>query len=183
MPRRFFTQISRRYRHKQDHPWYLRPFDYILAHPVYFSATRRSVSSALWLGLFLGLLPIPGQTMIAALGAVVMRINVPIAALAVWISNPVTFVPIFYLAYRLGATILDIPPEPFPDQVSIEWFRAELAEIWKPLFYGSFIIASSVASTAYVVVNMIWQFMTRKRYRLRRENRRFTRKSRGASSN
>lgn len=121
--------------------------------------------------------------MIAVLGAVVMRINVPIAALAVWISNPVTFVPIFYLAYRLGAVILNVPPEPFPDQVTMEWFGSELAAIWKPLFYGSFIIASSVASTAYVVVNMIWQVMTRKRYRLRRQNRRFTRKPTGSPSN
>jgi len=182
MPRRFFTRLSRQYRYKQDHPWYLRPFDYILAHPAYFSATRRSVSSALWLGLFLGLLPIPGQTMIAVLGAFAMRINIPIAAIAVWISNPVTFVPIFYLAYRLGATILNIPPEPFPDQITMQWFTTELTEIWKPLFYGSFIIASSVASTAYVIVNMIWQVMTRKRYRLRRQNRRFTRKSTGSPS-
>mgnify|MGYP001824037678 CR=1 FL=1 len=182
MPRRFFTRLSRQYRQKQDHPWYLRPFDYALAHPAYFSATRRSVSSALWLGLFLGLLPIPGQTMIALLGAIAMRINIPIAAIAVWISNPLTVVPIFYLAYRLGATILNIPPEPVPDDITMEWLSGELAEIWKPLFYGSFIIASSVASTVYVVVNLIWQIMTRKRYRLRRQNRRFTRKPTGTSS-
>ena len=182
MPRRFFTQISRQYRQKQDHPWYLKPFDYVLAHPAYFSATRRSVSSALWLGLFTGLFPIPGQTMIAVLGAVALRVNVPIAAIAVWISNPLTFVPIFYLAYRLGAVILNIPAEPFPDDVTMAWVGEELAEIWKPLFYGSFIIASSVASTTYVIVNLIWQVMTRKRYRLRRQNRRFTRKTTGSPS-
>jgi uncharacterized protein (DUF2062 family) len=69
MPRRFFTQLSRRYDHKKENQWYLRPFNYILAHPMYFSTTRRGVSSGLWLGLFIGLLPIPGQTMIAVLGA------------------------------------------------------------------------------------------------------------------
>jgi len=171
MPRKFFTRLSRRYSHKQDHPWYLRPFDYILAHPAYFSATRRSVSSSLWLGIFIGLLPIPAQTPLAVLGAIALRVNVPLAAIAVWISNPLTFVPIFYLSYKLGATILGIPPESFPDQFSWDWVISELTDVWKPLFYGSFIIASSVASTVYVIVNLIWQIMTRKRYRLRRQHR------------
>jgi uncharacterized protein (DUF2062 family) len=171
MPRRFFTQISRRYKQNQTHPWYLKPFDYALAHPAYFSANRRSISSALWLGIFLGLLPIPGQTPLAILGAMALRVNVPLAALAVWISNPITFVPIFYLSYRLGATILNIPPEPFPEQISWDWLTSEMSLRWKPLFYGSFIVASSVASTVYVLVNFVWQVMTRKRYRLRRNNR------------
>jgi uncharacterized protein (DUF2062 family) len=171
MPRRFFTQLSRRYDHKKENQWYLRPFNYILAHPMYFATTRRGVSSGLWLGLFIGLLPIPGQTMIAVLGAIALRLNVPVAAIAVWISNPLTFVPIFYLSYKLGATLLNIPAEAFPDEFTWEWLSSKLAVRWEPLFYGSFIIASSVASTAYVIVNLVWQIMTMKRYRLRRQHR------------
>jgi len=138
---------------------------------MYFAATRRGVSSGLWLGLFIGLLPIPGQTMISVLGAMALRVNVPIAAIAVWISNPLTFVPIFYLSYKLGATVLNIPVEPFPDKLTWEWLSSELSMLSKPLFYGSFIIASSVASTAYIIVNLVWQIMTMKRYRLRRQQR------------
>ena len=180
MPRRFFSKVSRQYRVKNengDHPWYLKPFDYALAHPAYFAANRRSISSALWLGLFIGLLPIPGQTPLALLGAIALRVNVPLAAIAVWISNPVTFVPIFYLAYRLGATLLNIPPEPWPDQISWEWLTSEMAVRWKPLFYGSFIVATSVSSTVYVAVNFIWQVMTRNRYRTRRDNRNWSKRS------
>ena len=33
MPRRFFKHVSLRYREKKEHPWYLKPFEYILAHP------------------------------------------------------------------------------------------------------------------------------------------------------
>ncbi|MEE8307405.1 MAG: DUF2062 domain-containing protein [Gammaproteobacteria bacterium] len=98
MPRRFFTNVSTRFKKKREHPWYLKPFDYVLAHPVYFSTTRRAVGGALWIGLFVGLLPIPGQTLVAVLAALWMRVNMPVAVITIWVSNPVTFVPIFYLA-------------------------------------------------------------------------------------
>ena len=167
MPRRFFTRFSKRYRMKKDHPWYLRPFDYVLAHPVYFSATRRGVGGGLWLGLFIGLLPIPGQTILAVLGALALRVNVPVAAIAIWISNPITFVPIFYLAYKIGAALLNIPIEAVPTEPGMSWITDEIALRWKPLLYGSLIMAISVASTAYLLFSFVWHVSTVQRYRAR----------------
>lgn len=170
MPRKFFTRVSTRFRKKKAHPWYLRPFAYILAHPVYFSTTRRSIGGGLWVGLFIGLLPIPGQTVVAVLGAMWLRINVPIAAITVWVSNPITFVPIFYLAYRIGALLLNIPMEPFPDELSWAWLTEEIALRWRPLAIGSFIMALSISSTVYLLVSVVWHISTIRRYR-RRHNR------------
>ena len=167
MPRKFFTRFSTRYRKKKDHPWYLRPFEYILAHPAYFSATRRSVGGGLWVGVFIGLLPIPGQTILAVIGAILLRVNVPIAAVTVWISNPITFVPIFYLAYRIGAIILDIPIEAFPDELSWTWLSEEITLRWKPLALGSLIMALLVSSTVYLLVSVAWHVSTIRRYRQR----------------
>jgi uncharacterized protein (DUF2062 family) len=167
MPRRFFTHISTRFRKKRDHPWYLKPFEYVLAHPVYFATTRRSVAGGLWIGLFIGLLPIPGQTLVAVLAALWMRVNVPVAAITIWISNPVTFVPIFYLAYQLGALLLNIPTEPLPPEPTLAWVIQELAIRWRPLALGSLIIALSVSSTAYLLVSAIWHVSTISRYRRR----------------
>jgi uncharacterized protein (DUF2062 family) len=170
MPRRFFTRFSQQFRKKKEHPWYLRPFDYLLAHPVYFSATRRGVGGGLWLGLFVGLLPIPGQTIVAVLGAIMLRVNVPVAAIAIWISNPVTFVPIFYLAYKIGAALLNIPIESIPAEPSLEWLTGVVAQRWKPLMLGSLIMAVSVASTTYLIFSVVWHISTVSRYR-RRHNR------------
>ena len=167
MPRKFFTRVSARYRKKKVHPWYLRPFEYILAHPAYFSATRRSVGGGLWVGIFIGLLPIPGQTVVAVIGSILLRVNVPIAAVTVWISNPITFVPIFYLSYRIGAILLDIPTETFPDELSWAWLSEELVARWKPLALGSFIMALSVSSTVYLLVSVSWHVSTVRRYRSR----------------
>ena len=145
----------------------MRPFDYALAHPTYFATSRRSVCGGLWIGLFFGLLPIPGQTALAIVVALLARVNVPVAAITVWISNPLTFVPIFYFAYRIGTILLDMPTEPMPVEFTMDWLSAELAMRAKPLFYGSFIIAVSVASTAYLALTAIWHISTLHRYRSR----------------
>ncbi len=64
----------------------------------------------------IGLLPIPGQTILAVLGALLLRVNLPVAAISVWITNPITFAPIFYLAYKIGAALLDLPIEAIASQ-------------------------------------------------------------------
>jgi uncharacterized protein (DUF2062 family) len=38
----------------------------------------------------------------AALLAVVLKVNLPVAAMTTWYSNPITIVPLYYAAYRLG---------------------------------------------------------------------------------
>lgn len=167
MPRRFFSRVSKRFRRNKEHPWYLRPFDYILQHPVYFAPTRRSVGGGLWLGIFFGLLPIPGQTALALLSAFALRVNIPIAAITVWISNPVTFVPIFYLSYRIGTALLNVPAEPWPDEITLQGLGNELIIRWKPLIYGSLVLATAAATAAYAVVAAIWHASTLFRYRRR----------------
>jgi uncharacterized protein (DUF2062 family) len=167
MPRQFFTRISRQFRQKTDHPWYLKPFDYLLAHPVYFSTSRRGIGGALWVGLFIGMLPLPAHTFLAIVGALVLRVNVPVAAISTWITNPVTVVPIFYFNYKLGAMLLDIPPEVMPDDISLHWVMAELGLRWRPLVYGSLLMAVSLSSTVYLLISAVWHFVTMRRYRSR----------------
>lgn len=167
MPRRFFSRLTRQFDPKKDRPWYLKPFEFLLTHPVYFTAGRRTVSGGIALGIFIGLLPIPGQTALAIFAALVLRLNLPLAALSVWISNPLTFVPIFYFAYRIGALLLDIPAEAVPEQADLNWLGEEISVRWKPLVYGSLLIATSAASIAYLTVSTLWHVLTLQRYRRR----------------
>lgn len=166
MPRRFFKRFSTGFLEK-EHPWYLKPFEYILAHPVYFSTSRRSVCGALWLGIFVGLLPIPGQTLVVVLSALILRVNVPISAIVIWISNPLTFVPIFYLAYKIGAIVLNVPTVPFPHGIDPAWLAQQTAAVIKPLFVGSVLMGLSISSVTYMLVSTIWHVQTVSRYRKR----------------
>ena len=167
MPRRFFRRISGGYL-RNDRPWYLKPFDVLIAHPAYFAASRRSIAGAIWTGLFVALLPIPGQTIIALLAALVLRVNLPIAAIATWITNPITMVPIFYWEYSLGTVILQMPPQPFNIDLSLDWVTNGFGGIWKPLALGSFITATLVASLAYVGISVVWRWMVIYRFKRRR---------------
>lgn len=73
----------------KKHPWLaaiVAPiFNRELWHPC-----RESVASGLGIGLFVAMLPIPGQMILAALGAMKMRANVAIAIAACWVTNPAT---------------------------------------------------------------------------------------------
>ncbi len=169
MPRQFFSRLSRQFREKQEHPWYLKPFDFLLTHPVYFSAGRRTVSGGIALGVFIGLLPILGQTPLAIFGALMLRVNLPLAAVSVWISNPVTFVPIFYFAYRIGAVLLNIPVETMPPEFTLAWISEEIALRWRPLAYGSLLVAISGASITYLAISTAWHVLTVQRYRQRHQ--------------
>jgi uncharacterized protein (DUF2062 family) len=113
------------------------------------------------------MLPIPGQTIVAVLGALAMRVNMPIAALTIWISNPLTFVPIFYLAYRIGAIVLNMPTEPFPSEFDFHWLVEQTGMLWKPLMVGSLIMGASLSSITYLLVSAIWHIATIQRYRKR----------------
>ncbi len=169
MPRQFFRRVSGSYLRKQR-SWYLRPFDALLAHPTFLSVSRRSVAGAAWVGLFAGLLPLPGQSIIAVLVALLLRVNVPIAAVATLITNPVTMGPIFYWEYTLGRIILDLPPRTFAIELSWDWVTTGFIAIWKPLLLGCFISATIVASIGYLTVSVTWRLIVAARYRKRHTN-------------
>lgn len=175
MPRRFFSRLSRRFDPNKQRAWYLKPFSFLLTHPVYFSAGRRAVSGGMAVGVFIGLLPILGQTAVAIFAALMLRVNLPLAAVAVWISNPVTFIPIFYFAYRIGAAILNIPPVGLPTEDT--WWDWVLLHL-RPLSYGSLLIATSAASVTYLTVSTLWHVLTVQRYRQRHKSARDRRQGR-----
>ena len=56
--------------------------------------------------MFWAFLPIPFQMFPAALFCFFARGNLPLALVAVWISNPLTYAPIFYFEYQFGAFLL-----------------------------------------------------------------------------
>jgi uncharacterized protein (DUF2062 family) len=171
MPRRFFRRISDGYL-RNDRPWYLKPFDALTSHPTYFAPTRRGIAGAIWVGVFVALLPIPGQTLVALLAALALRVNLPLAAIATWVTNPITIVPIFYWEYSLGTVILQLPPQPFDIELSWNWVTDGFIGIWKPLMLGSFITATLVSSMVYIGISVTWRWMVAYRFKRRHDRTR-----------
>ena len=70
---------------------------------------RHSLNKAVYIGVFSAFFPLPGQMLMALIGALVFRANVPMALGLTWITNPVTTLPVFYASYYVGAKIIDVP--------------------------------------------------------------------------
>ena len=94
-----------------------------VTHTDLFSFTQPALSRGLAIGLFWACIPIPFQMVPALLFCWLGFANLPIAILCVWISNPFTYVPIFYLEYNIGLLfhlddnkITAIPWKQFSDQ-------------------------------------------------------------------
>ena len=74
-----------------------------LFSPNLWHLNRRSVSRAMAVGLWaMYTPPLPLQQVIAAIGAIYCSANLPIAVALVWITNPLTWIPLYYVAYKPG---------------------------------------------------------------------------------
>jgi uncharacterized protein len=142
-----------------------------LHEPNLWHINRFSASMAFFVGLFCAFLPVPGQTLVAAFLAVMLRCNLPLSVGLIWITNPITMAPIFYTAYSLGAMILDTPVEGIEFQLSTEWLADSLSSIWQPLLLGSLICGLFFGSLGYFVINMLWRWRVTVHWKRRKKRR------------
>ena len=80
-----------------------------LADPRLWQFNRHSLNKAVYIGVLSAFFPLPGQMLLALIGALIFRANVPMALGLTWITNPLTTLPIFYVGYYIGASIIDVP--------------------------------------------------------------------------
>jgi uncharacterized protein (DUF2062 family) len=133
-------------------------FGNVLHNPSLWHINRQSCSGAVAVGLFCAFIPLPFQMLIAALLAIIFRVNILIAVPVVWITNPITIPPFFYFCYRLGAYILNIETGDFHFELSIDWLVNGLIHIWEPFLLGCFIVSSVTALIGYAVVQVYWRY-------------------------
>lgn len=149
-----------------------RPFAALLTDPGLWALSRRSTAKAFGIGVFAAWLPIPLQTLVV-LGLVIwFRVNLPVAILASFVSNPVTMGPMMFSAYWLGALILQRPPRADEVDVGITLLFSELERIGTPLFLGAIILGLLTGIAAALVINIAWRASARRLYRTRRARRR-----------
>lgn len=156
MPRRFFRKFALKREHIRQQ-WYLGPFRHLLHDPNLWGIRRRTVVPAFALGLFVCYLPIPGHMLTAALLALALRVNIPVAALSTWMSNPVTIGPMYYFAYELGSLLLGRTPRPFEFELSYDWLIDGFVYVWEPLLLGCVLLGAGVSLLGYVALDLTWR--------------------------
>ncbi len=114
--------------------------------------TRRSLSRATAIGLFCAFLPMPFEMLPAAIGAIVFRANLPVSLAWVWVSNPLTWIPLFTPAYLLGAKLLGVNAMPL-EQITFGFLGSQLAALW----LGCLIVGGALATLGFWTVRVLWR--------------------------
>jgi uncharacterized protein (DUF2062 family) len=181
MPRRFFRKYLPSHEALQRNRW-LRVFGKALQHHNLWHLNRRSVAGGVAVGLFTGLVPGPVQILSSALFAVLLRVNLPVAAVTTFYTNPFTIVPLYIVAYRLGSFVLGSngAGAPAAGQVDVlalpvaQWIPALLSWIstmGKPFIFGLFLLATMLSVLGYVTVLGAWRLHVWWSWRKRQRSR------------
>ncbi len=151
---------------------WLRWLTPLLRRPRLWRWSRRGVATGVALGIFFGLLVPVAQIPLSVGAAVLLRANVPAAAVSTLVTNPLTFGPLYYAAYKLGHWVNGVPAlaEPaspgedaalaagVPPQDVRLWQR--LTKVGKPLLLGLSIIAIVMGVLSYAMVTLAWHGWT-----------------------
>ena len=132
---------------------------------------RYSASMAFFVGFFVAFMPIPGQMVLAALLAILLRCNLPLSVSLVWITNPVTLPAIFFLAYKVGALLVDVPVREIEFEMTFHWLTHSLAAIWKPFLLGCLICGTFFGCLGYFVISQLWRWRVAYHWHRRRRER------------
>lgn len=147
---------------------WLQPFGKRLHHHNLWHLHRRSVAGGVAVGMFCGLIPGPLQMISAAIVSVLFRVNLPVAVLTTLYTNPLTLVPIYAVAYKLGAFALDQNGSlssgqlTMPDLSWNNWLPVMLdwlISLGKPFAVGLLLLAIILAIAGYFAVRVLWYVM------------------------
>jgi hypothetical protein len=121
----------------------------------YLAVNRRMITRGVAIGLFWGFIPMPMQMLAVMATTPFFRFNVPIAISMVWLSNPITMPPLYYIEYLTGNFLLG--REGIEDiELTMSWFTEHFDEILVPLYVGTSFYSIVVTGIIYVVLNRLW---------------------------
>ena len=149
---------------------WLRPVAHHLDNERLWRTDRGSVARAVAIGVFVGFMLPVAQFLFAIAVAIALRGHVAIAAAATLITNPFTFPPIYWAAYKIGRFLLGEPDDEAA-ALRVESETAALLEqqgfiegLWTaaqsagaPLLVGLASLAMIGAATGFTLVWLLWR--------------------------
>jgi hypothetical protein len=151
----------------------------LLRRPWLWQLNRRTVASGVGIGVFFGFMIPVLQILFSAMFAILLRANLPVAAVSTLISNPFTYAPIGVLAYKVGSTLLgervdEAQAKALEADGSADtrtWLQ-RVGAIGKPLFAGLALFAVTGGAIGYFGVHLVWRIAIWIRLRRRRMRQR-----------
>ncbi len=164
----------------REHRW-LRWCAPALGHPRLWHLHRRAVALGVAIGLVTGLVPGPVQMLLAAVIAIPLRANIPAAIFTTLYTNPLTFVPLYILAYNIGRLVTgDSAPLAIPPDIEWSWsglqrllpdLLAWVGSLGDALLVGLAIQCAVFAVSGYVLTMLAWRVIVTWAWRTRHARR------------
>jgi hypothetical protein len=179
MPRKFFRKYLPSHESVRNNRHIAR-FGGFLHHPNLWHLNRHSVAGGVAVGMFSGLVPGPFQMLTAALLAVPLRVNLPVALATTLYTNPFTIGPLYVLAYLIGRLIIGSDSAPLTPPPEIQWsqlgasleiFLHWVLSMGAPLAVGLVALALGLAALGYACVQIGWRAYVIRAWRKRRQLR------------
>lgn len=166
MPRKYFRKYLPDHASIRAHR-HLQAFQPLLRHPNLWHLNRNSVAGGVAAGLFAGLIPGPVQMLSAALLAIVFRVNLPVAMVTTWYTNPFTWGPLIVAAYGLGSLVTGQPIGKVTD-FEYDWAGGDWHAFLPALYHwfmglgetyviGSLMLGGILAVLGYGAVQLAWR--------------------------
>jgi len=154
----------------------------MLHHPRLWHVNRRGIALGIAIGVFFGLLIPVAQIFFAAAAALLLRANIPAAVGSTLITNPITFAPVYYAAYHLGAWMLgyadvslaevDLDNVAARTETGLALWMDRLATVGAPLALGLLTLAVCLSVLIYFAVHWTWRLRIVRAWQRRKANRR-----------
>lgn len=169
--------IRRGYRRR-----YRKARRFVVRHLLHADDPPHRLAMGVAIGLFWTFTPFLGAQMLLVVAcAWLFRANKVVGLPLVWISNPATFVPIFYPCYCIGRWMLGwpsvgrqwwseltVPPGEGWEVTEFYWGR--VMEIFAPLMVGSVMVALPIAALGYFVTReFVIRYRTARTYAIARK--------------
>jgi len=176
MPKKYFRKYIPSHESLMSNRWLqrLKPW---LGHHNLWHLHRRSVAGGVAVGMFAGLIPGPLQMLSAAIISTLLRVNLPVAVFTTFYTNPFTIVPLYILAYKIGALVTGHGGEALP-HIEFDWqgnwldalpaFMDWVAALGLPLIVGLVLLAALLTPASYFLVRGLWRLHVLWSWRKRR---------------
>lgn len=167
MPRRLFLKL-RPMAARLRESWYFRLLGPRLTDSRLWSVNRRAITTSFGAAIAISFIPLPAHLLIGLVAAMIWRLNLPTMFGSLLLLNPLTAVPLYYAAYRVGTLVLGQPVGKFTFELSTKWLQTGLGTIWKPFLVGCLVCSVVCGFLAYRLLELLWRISTVNRLNARR---------------
>lgn len=151
----------------------------LFRHPNLFHLNRHSVAKGIAFGAIGGLIPGPLQMLTAAGLSILFHGNLAVAVFVTFYTNPLTIVPIYLLAYRIGSGLLggQAGALNFPEVdwsvplTTLQHLGSWAMSLGLPLVIGLLILVVGLALLGYFGTHALWRAGVVLRWRRRQRRR------------